>query len=123
MLTNIKPQKTILSRYNKKQKSREDFEYPSSKVIYDNSMYGCDLVGQLCATLRMKTRCKKWPHTILLGKLRQAVAVQARALYNKKTGQTLSVTSFTEKLIGELELEVEKQVRQKNSPSKVIILF
>ena len=87
MLTNIPPTKTTLERSIRKEKHRQSFFYPSSKVVYDNSMYGCDLVGQLCSSLRLKTRTAKWPHTIILGKLRQAVAVQAKVLYNTKHPQ------------------------------------
>ena len=82
-------------------------------------MFGCDLVGQLSGSLRLKTRTAKWTQTFLLAKFRQSVAVQARALYNMRFGKSLSVHEFTEGLIEELMAKMDKPRKRAVGPEKI----
>ena len=79
-------------------------------------MFGCDLVGQLCGYLHLKTRASKWTQTILLTKLRQAVAVQGWVIFNLVLEKEISVLDFTSKLIEEMItfLKTKSQKRQRS---------
>jgi DDE_Tnp_1-like zinc-ribbon len=58
--------------------------------------------------LKLKTRTTKWTQTAILRKFRQAIAVQARTLYNVRfdDDDSLSVLSFACQLQKEMELDI-----------------
>lgn len=121
MLTSIPPTRTAVIKWSKQLRSRVSITYPSTKVIYDNTMYGCDLTGQLCSSLQLKNRTRKWTQTIILGKLRQAIASQARTLYNIRFDKKISVLDFAAKLLMEMEENIGKRNQdhiQRNSPNR-----
>jgi len=109
MLTSVPPTAVTLTRWAKRERQYKTFTYPSTKTLYDTTMYGCDTVGQLCGYLKFKTRTPKWTQTVLFGKLRQSIAVQARTLYNLRFDKRLSVIHFTQMLISEFQRNIEKR--------------